>query len=296
MKIYSIITSLLISVFCLTDLAAQAPVSPPDDDPSRTVPVEPFRIIGNIYYVGTTEQGSSYLVTGSQGHVLFDSEYEESVPVILKNVEKLGFKPEDIKMIVGTHGHDDHIAGHAAMQEATGAQILSSEGDKVVVETGGKGDEVRPGRSWTPAKVDRVIGDGEKITLGDTEITAWLTPGHTKGCMSFTMVAEEEGKKYNVLLLGGVRPSALPLLSQPVYPNQAEDLASSYAKLKKLPVDVYLGAHGYWFDIGEKIKRMKAGEGYKAFIDPEGFRKAIDGWELEFIDNLIKEGKAALAK
>lgn len=290
MKLHNIVAGL--SLFCLGNVFAQAPVSPPDDDPSRTEAVEPFRIIDNIYFVGTTEQNVTYLVTGSQGHILIDTEYEESVPQILKNIEKLGFKPDDIKLIVGTHGHDDHIAGHAAMQEATGAQILSSAADKVVVETGGKGDDVRPGRSWTPAKVDRVINDGEKITLGDIELTAWLTPGHTKGCTTLTMVAEEEGKKYNVLILGGVRPAALPLLAQPNYPNQATDLAMTFGKLKKIPVDVYLGAHGYWYDLGQKIKRMKAGEGYKAFIDPEGYHKAIDGWQQEFTEILAKEATA----
>ena len=292
MKTNHMIVMMLLFLAFVLNAQAQAPVSPPDDDPSRTVAVEPFRIIDNIYYIGTTEQGSTYLITGSEGHMLIDSEYEESVPQILKNVEKLGFKSEDIKVIIGTHAHDDHVAGHAAMQEATGAQVLSSAADKVIVETGGKGDDVRPGRSWTPAKVDRVIADGEKITLGDIEMTAWLTPGHTKGCMTFTMVAEEDGKKYNVLLLGGVRPAALPLLGQPNYPNMATDLAMSYGKLKKLPVDVYLGAHGYWYSLGEKIKRMKAGEGYKAFIDPEGYRKAIDGWQQEFTETLAKEATA----
>lgn len=292
MKCNHIILALLLCLAGVVTVQAQAPVSPPDDDPSRTVAVEPFRIIDNIYYIGTTEQGSTYLITGSEGHMLIDSEYEESVPQILKNVEKLGFKPEDIKMIIGTHAHDDHVAGHAAMQEATGALILSSAADKIIVETGGKGDDVRPGRSWAPAKVDRVLNDGEKITLGDIEMTAWLTPGHTKGCMTFTMVAEEEGKKYNVLLLGGIRPAALPLLGQANYPNMAKDLAMSYGKLKKLPVDVYLGAHGYWYNLGEKIKRMKAGEGYKVFVDPEGYRKAIDGWQQEFTETLAEEATA----
>lgn len=282
-------------VLCLAfmlDVQAQAPVSPPDDSPYRNNTVEPFRIIDNIYFVGTTEHNVSYLITGAQGHIIIDTVYEETVPQILKNVEKMGFKPEDIKMIIGTHGHDDHIAGHAAMKEATGAQVLSSAADKIVVETGGKGDDVRPGRSWTPVKVDRVIGDGEKISLGDIELTAYLTPGHTKGCMTFTMVAEEGGQKHNVVLIGGVRPAAEPLLGQANYAQMPSDLAGTFAKLKTLPVDVYLGAHGYWYNLGDKIKRMKAGEGYKAFIDPDGYRKAIDGWQQQFIETLVKEATA----
>ena len=292
MTIIRITAILTLTLGYVLNVLAQAPVSPAEDTPYRNLTVEPFKIIDNIYYIGTTAHKSSYLITGSDGHIIIDTVYEETVPDIVKNIEKLGFKPEDIKMIIGTHAHDDHVAGHAAMKETTGAMILSSAADKVVVETGGEGDDVRLGRSWSKVKVDRVIADGERIQLGDITLTAHLTPGHTKGCTTFTLTAEEEGKSYNVLLLGGVRPAAEPILGQANYPDMASDLIRTFAVLKTLPVDVYLGAHGYWYDLEAKMARMKKGEGYKAFIDPSGYRKAIDGWQQQFEETIVEEAMA----
>jgi len=291
MKIRTVITGLLVSLFSL-NAAAQAPISPSDDTPYRNQSIEPFKIIDNVYFVGTTAHNTSYLITGSDGHIIIDTVYEETVPHIVRNVGKLGFKPEDIKMIIGTHAHDDHVAGHAAMKESTGALVLSSAADKLIVETGGEGDDVRTGRAWSRVKVDRVIADGEKIQLGDIALTAHLTPGHTKGCTTFTMTVEEEGKSYDLLLLGGVRPAAEPILGQANYPDMAKDLIKTFALLKTLPVDVYLGAHGYWYNLEEKIARMKKGEGYKAFIDPAGYRKAIDGWQQQFEEKIVAEAMA----
>jgi len=286
------ITCFLIVLVASAVVVAQVPPLPTDEN-YRTGPVEPFRIVDNIYYVGPTLHNTSYLITGSDGHVLIDTIYERSVPAIVENIRKLGFKPEDIRLIIGTHAHSDHVAGHARMKELTGARILASVEDKEIIENGGKTD-FRGGAGWTPAKVDQIIKDGEEIRLGDILLTAHFTPGHTKGCMTFTMIAEEDMQKFDVLFLGGVRMSAEPILGHPLYPNMAEDLAMTFAKLEVLPVDIYLGGHGYWNELGEKIERMNQGEGYKAFIDPEGYRKAINGWQKEFIDKLVQEGKALL--
>ncbi len=282
--VISILVFLLYSVGAL----AQAPVSPPEDHPDRTVPVEPFNIVDNIYFVGEYVQAASYLVTGSDGHIIIDTAYDVSVPVIINNIKKLGFDPEDIMLIIGTHAHSDHVEGHYRMQEMTGASILASAADKEVIETGGATDF--RGGDWRPAKVDRVVEDGEVIRLGDIALTVNLTPGHTRGCISFSMVAEEDNQKYNVLLLGGVRIAARPVLGHPEYPNMAEDFAGTFEKLKKMPVDIFLGGHGYWYGLGDKIIRMKQGEGYRAFIDPEGYRKAIDGWQQQFVDQIVAEG------
>ncbi len=268
------------------------PVSPPEGSEYRkNLPVEPFRIIDNIYFVGPSQHEVSYLLTTPAGNILIDTVYEESVPKILENVKKLGFKAEDIKLILTAHAHSDHVGGHALMQESTGAQILAPAEDAEVIRTGGKSD---PGNTtpWTPAKVDRSFKDGEKITLGDTVLTAHLTPGHTQGCTTWTMVAEEAGQKYDVVFMCGVRIDGPSLLSDPNYPDIATDLAGTYKTLESLPVDIYLGAHGYWFNLGEKIERMKKGEGYKAFIDPEGYRNAINGWQNDFIARLVKEAMA----
>lgn len=291
MKKLNVISISIVLLYSMGALA-QAPVSPPEGHTDRTVPIEPFNIIDNIYFVGEYVQLASYLITGSDGHIIVDTGYDVSVPVIINNIKKLGFDPEDIKLIIGTHAHGDHVDGHTRMQEKTGATILASAADKEVIETGGETD-FRDG-DWRPAKVNRVVEDGEVIRLGDTAITVNLTPGHTRGCISLSMVAEEDKQKYDVLILGGVRIAARPVLGHPNYPNMAQDFASTFEKLQKMPVDIFLGGHGYWYDLGDKIKRMKHGEGYKAFIDPEGYRKAIDGWQQQFVDQVVTEGTELL--
>ena len=287
MKNLNIINLLVILLFSMGVLA-QAPVSPPQDHPDRTEKVEPFNIIDNIYFVGETIQEASYLITGSGGHIIVDTGYDETVPVIVENIKKLGFNPEDVSIIIGTHAHSDHVEGHTRMSEMTGATILASEPDVDTIESGGATD-FRDG-DWRPAKVDRVVQDGEVVRLGDITITANYTPGHTRGCMSFSMVAEEDNRQFNVLILGGVRIAARPVFGHPKYPGMASDFANTFETLQKISVEIFLGGHGYWYGLGEKKKRMEAGEGYMAFYDPEGYRKAIDGWQQQFVDQLVTEG------
>ena len=296
MKSQILIAIMALGLAVSSTVNAQAPAgvrftSPADNDPYRSAAVEPFKVIDNIYFVGTTQHNVSWLITTPEGNIIIDTLFEKDVPAILDNIKKLGFKQEDIKYILTLHAHGDHAAGHASMQEATGAQILVHEKDAKIIETGGKSDT--HSKPWTPAKVDRRIKDGEKITIGGTTLTAHLTPGHTKGCTSWTTVAEEEGKQYNVIFMCGVRIDGDSLLNDPEYPDITTDLSGSFKTLESLPVDVYLGGHGYWFGFGEKITRMKAGEGYKAWIDPDGYRVSINGWHHLFVDRLIKE---ALAK
>ena len=283
MKSLGILKLVILFLFSVNVLA-QSPPSVGQDHPDRTKRVEPFKIIDNIYFVGTTIQAASYLITGSEGHVIFDSTYEDRVPMILESVEKLGFNPKDVKLLIGTHAHSDHVGGHSVMQEMTGADILSSIEDKATVESGGDG-------SWAPAEVNRIIDGGEVITLGDIEIKVHDTPGHTPGTLTFTMVAEEEGKKYNVILLGGLRIATTPLLGNKDYPNLAEDMAATFYYLEQLPVDVYLGAHGYWYDLRNKIPRIPR-EGYRAFINPQEYRDAVNGWQQVYINMLVEESKA----
>jgi metallo-beta-lactamase class B len=295
MKSHHIIALVASGLLFASAANAQAPdgpmfKSPPADSPYRTEKVAPFKVIDNIYFIGTTQQNISWLITTPEGHMIIDTTFEKDVPTILENIRTLGFKQDDVKLILTLHAHSDHVAGHAAMQEATGGQILAPEADAVVIETGGKADP--HSTPWTPAKVDRRIVDGEKITLGDRTLTAHLTPGHTKGCTSWTTTATEEGKQYNVIFMCGLRIDGDSLLDDPDYPNIATDLSNSVKTLESLPVDVYLGGHGYWFALGDKIARMKAGEGYKAWIDPEGYRKSINGWHHIFVDRLIKEAMA----
>lgn len=267
----------------------QSDIAPASDDPQRTAPAEPFRIVDNIYFVGARIHNPVFLISTSDGLILLDSSYENMVPEILEHIKTLGFEPEDIKLLLATHAHHDHVGGHALMRETTGVPVLSMAGDVEVIETGGKAD-FREGDPWQPAKVDRVIEDLEEVRLGDTVMTAHLTPGHTKGCTTWTMTVEENGREYDVVFVCGARMNTgEPLLDNPDYPEMAQDLAYTFAKLKILPVDFFLGGHGYWFALAEKIERMKAGTRENPFIDPEGYRQVVESWEDAYLQQLKEE-------
>jgi metallo-beta-lactamase class B len=270
---------------------SQAPVSPPDDSPYRTRPAEPFHIVGNIYAVGETLHLINYLITTPQGHILIDAGYETSVPRIRANVEKLGFKPEDIRFLIASHAHADHVAGFARMQALTKAVIVAGRRDVGVMESGGVTDFRGNGeRQWTPVSVGRIVDDGDVLRLGGTVLTAHTTPGHTKGCTTWTMTAAEAGRTYRVIFFCGTNlaEEALPLVGNPKYPEMVQDFAASYARLKAIDVDIYLGAHGYWFGLEEKLARRARGEA-NPFVDPAGYRRAIAGLEQEYLQQLATE-------
>ena len=265
------------------------PESPGADDPQRTEPVAGFRVIDNVYFVGARLHLPSWLIETSEGLILIDTTFDEYVPGIVENIEGLGFRLDDVKLLLSSHAHHDHVGGHASMREITGATTVSTAADKGVIESGGATD-FRDRGTWAPAVVDRVIADGDEIRLGDTVLTAHLTPGHTKGCTTWTMVVEEGGRSYNLVILGGVRVNDNePLVGHPEYPEMPRDFAWTFARLKVLPVDVYLGAHGYWFDLPAKRARLEAGTGPNPFIDPDGYRDAVAFWENEFLGRLAEE-------
>ena len=271
---------------------AQEPISPPDDSPYRTEPAGPFHIIDNIYVVGETLHLTNYLITTDEGHILIDAAYEESVPKIQANIEELGFRVEDVRYLVGSHAHGDHVAGFARMQELTGAQIVAGQRDVDVLETGGVTDFRSDGsQQWPPAMVDIAIDDGDELRLGDTVLTAHATPGHTKGCTTWTMTAEENGVQYDVILFCGtnIANNALPLIGHAKYPEMAGDFAGTFAKLKTIEVDVYLGGHGYWFWVEEKLARQAAGAETNPFIDPEGWQRALAVFEQRYLNLLAAE-------
>ena len=175
------------------------------------------------------------------------------------------------------------------MREMTGAVTLATAEDKDVIESGGKTD-FRDRGTWAPAVVDRVVADGEQVRLGDVALTAHLTPGHTKGCTTWTMVVEEDGEQYDLAILGGVRVNTNePLVGHSEYPTMPQDFAYTFARLKVLPVDVYLGAHGYWFGLANKREQLLAGAESNPFIDPDGYRRAIRYWENGYLDRLREE-------
>ncbi len=265
------------------------------DDPEWTEPFPPFRIAGNLYYVGSKGL-ANYLITTQQGHILINSDLEANVPLIRTSVEKLGFKFADIKVLVISHAHWDHNAGSAAIKALTGAKYMVMDADVSVVESGGKTDFYYGNVAsslYPPTKVDRVLHDGDEVTLGDAVLVAHLTPGHTKGCTTWTLKVQEAGNSYNAVIVGS--PNVNPgyqLVNNTAYPRIATDFEQTFRVLKSLPSDIFLGAHGSYFDLETKYARLKAGS-RTAFIDPDGYQKYVAGRKQAFRAELAKQ-RAAL--
>jgi len=266
---------------------------------SWNAPFQPFRLIGNIHYVGASGI-SSFLITTPEGHILIDTGFETTVPRIRESVAKLGFKLSDIKIILNSHAHTDHAGGHALMQELTGARILMSEADAALLASGGTNDFTPYSKEmmgYRPAKADRLLRDGDKVTLGGTTLRCHLTPGHTKGCTTWTMDVIEDGKTHHVVFFGSTSIlSGVPLVNNAKYPGIADDLATSYKKLKSLPCDVFLAPHTGFFDLEAKAQRMARGEKPNPFIDAAKFRTFIEGAERKFLTQLDAERKGVDAK
>jgi metallo-beta-lactamase class B len=258
--------------------------------------IRPFHIIGNIYYVGL-DDNTSFLITSPQGHILLDMPYEAGVPYVRKNIEALGFNVKDVKYLLNAHAHVDHVGGLAAYKELTGGKVLVMAEDVPSISNGGKTDyRNKDGREqWTPVKVDEVLKDKSEVSLGGNVLVAHLTPGHTKGCTTWTTVAEEKGKKYNVVFVCSVGMSGIGintgvlLLNNSIYPTIAEDFARSFKILKTLPVDVFLASHGSFFRMEEKIKRMEAGAGFEAWISPQGYKGYLAESEEAYMAELARE-------
>lgn len=262
--------------------------------PAWNKPFEPYRVAGNIYYVGTNYLASFLFVT-PQGNILLNSDYEESVPIVRANIEKLGFRFADTKYLLSSQAHNDHSAGNFLVKELTGAQVLVMQGDDDIIAHGGKGDFRFDGEiSWKPCRVDRVLHDGDTVTLGGTTLVAHHTPGHTKGCTTWTTTVTEDGKKLNVVIAGGlgVNPG-VRLVNNAKYPGIVEDYTRTYRTMRALPCDIFLGAHGVYYDMDAKLARRKAGEKPNPFIDPQGYRDFIDGSEKNYLSQLAKEKNAA---
>jgi metallo-beta-lactamase class B len=285
---------LLIVMFLLMFVGRALAQEPPD----WTNPFPPYRIIGNIYYVGS--QGlASYLITTPQGNILINSNLEKSVPIIRDSVEKLGFRFGDTKILLISHAHWDHCAGSAAVKELTGAKYMVMDADVPEIEDGGKINFGRDSKysdigasQYQPAKVDRVLHDGDQVKLGDTVLTAHLTPGHTKGTTTWTMKVADGGKTYNVVIVGS--PNVNPgykLVNNALYPQIASDYERMFRVLKSLPCDIFLGAHGDYYGMEAKYARMKDG-GPNPFIDSEGYRNYIAEREQTFRAELGKQTAA----
>ena len=253
-------------------------------------PFPPYRVIGNIYYVGADDI-TSYLIVTPRGHIILNSGYEDTPALIRAGVQKLGFKITDVKILLNSQAHFDHVAGQAALQKMTGAKVYSSAREVGVLQSGGKTDP-RWGKEVTypPVQVDHTVADGELVTLGGTTLTAHLTPGHSIGCTTWTMQVTDGGTTYDVVFVGGtsINPG-VHFVDHPTYPGIADDFQKTFQTLRSLKCDVFLGAHGGYYGMLEKYNRLQKAAQPNPFIDPAGYRAFIDSEEAHFTAQLARE-------
>jgi metallo-beta-lactamase class B len=263
-----------------------------EDNPEWTEPFPAFRIADNLYYVGSKDL-ASYLVTTPAGDILINSSLEASVPLIQKSVESLGFKFKDVKILLISHAHWDHDAGSAKIKALTGAKYMVMDADVPVVESGGAKDFAYPDHHYPAVKVDRVLHDGDEVKLGGAVLVAHKTAGHTPGNTTWTMKVTDNGKIYNVVIVGSwfVNPG-FRLVDKPghpaSYPGIAKDYERSFEVWKGLPCDIFLGAHGIYFGLLEKYPRMKQGA-ENVWVDPAGYRAALAEREAAFETELKRQ-------
>jgi len=265
-------------------LMAIAPLAAQNSRVDWSKPFPAHKVIGNVYFVGSNNLGS-YLVTTPEGHILINTDFEQTVPVIRAGVEKLGFKFTDIKIILGSHAHGDHMEADAMVKEMTAARVMAMEQDVPALK------KMKPGGKEHP--VDRVLHDGDEVKLGATALTAHLTAGHTKGCTTWSLKAMEEGKPYDVVIVCsvGFNPGYV-LVNNKDYPQIADDYVRSFVTLRKLPCDVFLGAHIAFYDLETKYAKLQQG-GANPFIDHAGYIAYIDLKEKQFKDELDRQKNAA---
>jgi metallo-beta-lactamase class B len=256
-------------------------------------PLKPFRVIGNVYYVGSSGM-SAFLVTTPKGAMLLNGGAPETAPLVLKSIEQLGFRPGDVKLIVGMHGHYDHVGALAALKKATGARVLGSALDAALIERGGAGDfQYGDALPYPPVKVDRRLRDGETVELGGAVLTAILTPGHTQGSMTLAMTAQDGVKPYRVVFAGSISSPSYVLVGNKQYPAIVQDYERTFKTLKALPCDVLLGEHGFYFDLDAKLKRLAENPKSNPFIDPTGLQRYVQNAEKQFRALLKKQQSAS---
>jgi len=282
-----------LALFILVPALALAQADPTSRASNQ--PVAPFKIVGNVYYVGASDV-TSFLITTPAGHILLDGGFAETAPQIAANVERLGFKLRDVKVLLSGHAHYDHVGGLAELKRRTGASLAASAADALLLARGGRGD-FRFGDTLTfpPVVADRILKDGDTVSLGGTVMTAHLTPGHTQGNTTWTTTTTEGGKTYAVAFMGSmsINPGVV-LLGNPHYPGIAGDYARSFRAMKSLPCEVFLGPHGSFFDLQGKAKRLAAGESPNPFVDPAGCRAYLARMETAYEEQLRREKRAAL--
>jgi metallo-beta-lactamase class B len=282
-------TGIAAALIAAASLIGAAAVAPQDGNQ----PAAPFRIADALYFVGSSDIGS-YLITTPAGHILIDAGYVSTVPIIEANIAALGFKVQDIRILLNTQAHFDHAGGFADMKKRTGAKLMVSGADADVIERGGTRDFSLGDTSTFPAAaVDRRLKDGDTVALGGTTLTAHLTPGHTMGCTTWTFDARDRGRTLHVVDLCGLSILQNTRVSgMPAYPGIAQDYERTFETLRKLSVDIFIGAHANYYGGREKAAKAKADpSGPNPFVDPEDFRRMVDGAERRFREQLAREKK-----
>jgi metallo-beta-lactamase class B len=254
-----------------------------------TTPYPGFRVIGNLYGVGTYDL-SVFLITSDDGHILINTGLEDSTALIRDNIESLGFRMEDVKILLQMQAHWDHTAALSEIKEITGAEMWATPKDARVLEDGGFSDPHFGGRqSFKPVGVDKIIRDGDLVQLGDTRLRVYEHPGHTEGSSSYSMVVNENGRDYNVVIanMGTINPGK-QLVTEPTYAGVSEDFASTYRRQKAMDVDVWVAAHGGQYGLHDKYQ---PGQAYDpdTFVDPDGFVAAVERLEQIYQQQLEQE-------
>jgi metallo-beta-lactamase class B len=256
----------------------------------RSLPFEPRKIIGNVYYVGANLI-SSFLIVTPGGNILLDTGPRQMLPQVAANIEKLGFKLQDVKILLNSHAHDDHCGGFAEVKRRTGAMVIASKLDGELMMRGGNGDFYwGDDATYEPVSPDRSVSDGERVEIDGVSLTAHLTPGHTKGCTSWSMRVNEDGKNYDVLFLCGLTVSPYKLTNNEKYPNIIEDERNTLQRLGGMHADVLLAPHGFYFDLEGKATRQKAGAP-NPFVDPDELGRHVSEMKKDFEEALQAQEK-----
>jgi metallo-beta-lactamase class B len=291
---------LVIALVALLPLAGAAQAQTPKDLLAALLvkwnkPTEPFRMIGNVYYVGT-DGLASYLITSPQGHILVDTVMPEATSQIKASIEKLGFKVSDIKYLLNTHAHIDHTGGLAEMKQASGAQLVAGEADKPLLEGGYyPGAREETALNFPPVKVDRTVREGDTVTLGDVTMTARETPGHSPGCTSWEFNVKDGDATRSVLIFCSGTVALNRLVTNPTYPGIVTDYRKTFARAKDLKPDVLLAPHPEMYKMAEKRARLAEG-GPNPFVSPGEFNAYAATLEKAFEDALARQTAAAQEK
>lgn len=280
----------LVRIFAMVVAGAMALPVLAQDPPEWTAPVKPFRIAGNVYYVGT--QGlAAYLIKSDEGAILLDATLAENASQIERNIESLGVPLREVKLLLSDHAHADHVGAMAQLKRDTGARFLASEGDRWALENGrNEGDNNYGVMPFDPIPVDEVIRGGQQVRLGDVTLTAHLTPGHTRGCTSWSMTVDDRGTPRQVLFLCSITVAGNTLVGNKAYPGIADDYRATFAKLATMRADIVLTSHPEMADVLERASRREAGKA-DAFVEPGLLSTLVADFKAAF-EEALKEQEA----